>query len=96
MSKLPTLGAALRPEELPPHIDWLVDGARDLELQGFHDPDVLVAGDWKPRAAEVRKLLEKPQGPPGHAWPVLGAAGLERSRDARFGARAPGPSSRCV
>ena len=29
MSFLPTLGAALRPEELPSHIDWLVDGVRD-------------------------------------------------------------------
>ena len=69
MSKLPTLGAALRPEELPAHIDWLVDGARDLELQGFHYPDVLVAGDWKPRATEVRKLLENHKGRQGMHGP---------------------------
>ena len=69
MSKLPTLGAALRPEELPPHIEWLVDGVRDLELQGFHYPDVLVAGDWKPRAADVRKLLENHKGRQGMHGP---------------------------
>ena len=70
MSNLPTLGAALALEELPFHIDWLVDGVRDLELHGFHTPDVLVAGDWKPRASEVRKLLENHKGRQGMHGPT--------------------------
>lgn len=70
MSKLPTLGAALRPEELPPHIDWLIDGVRDLEIHGLHYPAGLIAGDWKPRAAEVRKLLKNHKGRQGMHGPT--------------------------
>ncbi|WP_421725060.1 sugar phosphate isomerase/epimerase family protein [Bauldia sp.] len=69
MTELPKLGAALRPEELSRHIDWLVDDDRDLELQGFHTPDALLS-DWKPRAAEVRKQLASHKGRQGMHGPA--------------------------
>ena len=61
MTSLPTLGAALRAEELDAHLDWLVEGQRDLELQGFHTPESLLS-DWKPRSADVRRKLANHKG----------------------------------
>lgn len=65
----PTLGAALRLEELEPHLDWLVEGARDLELQGFNTPEALT-GDWTLPAAEVRRLLSSHKGRQGMHGPA--------------------------
>lgn len=64
MSDLPILGAALRHDELAPYIDWLVQDARDLEIQGFHVPTVLEI-DWKAKAAEVRQTLAAHKGRKG-------------------------------
>jgi sugar phosphate isomerase/epimerase len=69
MTELPKLGVALLPDELPHHIDWLVDGSRDLELQGFHSPNSLLS-DWRPRAAEVRKQLASHKGRQGMHGPA--------------------------
>ena len=40
MSNMPMLGAAIPVQELEQHVDWLVDGGRDLELQSFHSAEV--------------------------------------------------------
>ena len=68
---LPILGAALRPEELAAHHNWLREKPRDLELQGFHGAEV--AGvDVKARAAEVRPLLDGLEGRIGMHGPFRG------------------------
>ncbi|MEO0914293.1 MAG: sugar phosphate isomerase/epimerase family protein [Pseudomonadota bacterium] len=68
---LPILGAALRPEELAAHHNWLREKPRDLELQGFHGADVEGA-DVKAKAAEVRPLLEGMEGRIGMHGPFRG------------------------
>lgn len=54
---LPALGAALDLRSLPKYRDWLLAEQRDLELQDFFKPEVL-DGDWKPLAADIKKLLD--------------------------------------
>lgn len=64
MTDLPLLGAALRIYELETYLDWLVQDARDLEIQGFHAPAVLEL-DWKAEAAKVKALLANHKGRQG-------------------------------
>jgi sugar phosphate isomerase/epimerase len=71
MSDLPILGAALTVEELPAHRDWLLELPRDLELQSFVDAEVL-DGDWRPLAAEARRLLDGHDGRLGIHGPFWG------------------------
>ena len=52
-----TIGAALMLHHLPAHRDWLIDGRRDLELQDFLRPDVLL-GDWPGLVAEAKRQLD--------------------------------------
>jgi len=52
-----TIGAALMAADLPRFRDWLIAGQRDLELQDFLIPEVLL-GDWQARVAEARRLLD--------------------------------------
>jgi sugar phosphate isomerase/epimerase len=52
-----TIGAALMLHDLPAHRDWLIDGRRDLELQDFLRPDVLL-GDWPGLVAEAKRQLD--------------------------------------
>ncbi len=65
------LGAALRPEDLPAHHNWLRELPRDLELQGFHGP-ALESVDVKAKAAEVRPLLAGMEGRLGIHGPFRG------------------------
>lgn len=51
------IGAALRLADLPTYRDWLIAGNRDLELQDFLRPEVLL-GDWRGLVAEARRLLD--------------------------------------
>ncbi|MEL6521399.1 MAG: sugar phosphate isomerase/epimerase family protein [Pseudomonadota bacterium] len=67
----PILGAALRPEELAAHHNWLRDLPRDLELQGFHG-DAVVGVDVKAKAEEVRPLLDGMEGRIGMHGPFRG------------------------
>ena len=55
-TSLPVLGAALQIDGLILLRDWIFERHRDLEMQDFAHPDVLL-GDWKPRAAEIRRML---------------------------------------
>ena len=58
MADLPlSIGAALMVEDLPTYRDWLIEGQRDLEVQDFLKPDVLL-GDWRARVAEAKRHLD--------------------------------------
>ena len=69
----PILGAALRPEELAPHHNWLREQPRDLELQGFHGP-AIEGVDVKEKAETVRPLLDGMEGRIGIHGPFRGFA----------------------
>jgi len=51
------IGAALMVAELPTYRDWLIEGQRDLEVQDFLRPEVLL-GDWQARVAEAKRHLD--------------------------------------
>jgi sugar phosphate isomerase/epimerase len=58
MANLPLkIGAALMVEDLPTYRDWLIEGQRDLELQDFLKPEVLL-GDWRALVAEAKRHLD--------------------------------------
>lgn len=58
MTGLPlSIGAALNVADLPTYRDWLIEGQRDLEVQDFLLPDVLL-GDWQGRVAQARAHLD--------------------------------------
>ncbi len=57
MADLPLpIGAALMVADLPTYRDWLIEGQRDLEIQDFYAPDLLL-GDWRARVAEAKAQL---------------------------------------
>lgn len=68
---VPIIGAALAVPELADFRDWLLEKQRDLEIQSFHDPDVL-RGDWTPLADEARKQLDGHTGRRGIHGPFWG------------------------
>lgn len=82
VSNLPTLGAALRVEDLEANIDWLVDGNRDLELQSFIDADTL-GGEWQPLARAATKLLANHRGRLGIHGPFWGLSLAAEDREVR-------------
>lgn len=51
------IGAALMVADIPAYRDWLIAGQRDLEVQDFLCPEVLL-GDWRAVVAEARRLLD--------------------------------------
>jgi sugar phosphate isomerase/epimerase len=58
MADLPLkIGAALMVEDLPTYRDWLIDGQRDLELQDFLKPDLLL-GDWRGLVANAKRHID--------------------------------------
>lgn len=58
MADLPLpIGAALNVDDLPTYRDWLIEGQRDLEVQDFLLPVVLL-GDWRDRVAQARVHLD--------------------------------------
>ncbi|MEM6609275.1 MAG: sugar phosphate isomerase/epimerase family protein [Pseudomonadota bacterium] len=58
MGDLPlSIGAALNVADLPTFRDWLIEGERDLEIQDFYAPEVLL-GDWRALVAEARRHLD--------------------------------------
>ncbi len=68
---LPAVGAALRVQELPDYVDWLLDAQRDLEIQDPIWADVL-DGDWRGLVAQARTLLDGHTGRRGVHGPFLG------------------------
>lgn len=65
------VGAALRSENLPPHLTWLLEKQRDLELQDPVDFEFL-DGDWQSRAREIRAMLDGYHGRLGVHGPFSG------------------------
>ncbi len=58
MAQLPLpIGTALYVADLPTYRDWLIEGQRDLEVQDFLFPEVLL-GDWKDRVAQAKAHLD--------------------------------------
>ncbi len=51
------IGAALMVADIPTYRDWLIDGQRDLEVQDFLRPDVLL-GDWRGLVTQAKHHLE--------------------------------------
>lgn len=70
-SDLPVVGACLPVAALPAHLDWLLSEQRDLELQSFHDAEVL-NGDWRSIAAQARDILSDYTGRLGLHGPFWG------------------------
>jgi sugar phosphate isomerase/epimerase len=70
-STLPVLGAAMPLDALEVHINWILDGQRDLELQDFITADVL-NGDWMPLVQRASKLLDGYTGRLGIHGPFWG------------------------
>lgn len=67
----PTIGAALRLDDLEAHRDWLFAAPRDVELQDFHSPEAL-SGDWRPQAERARAALDGLPGRLGIHGPFWG------------------------
>lgn len=74
------IGAAMMTEDLPDHRDWLLDGQRDLELQGFLSPRVLT-GDWEAQVAVARAHLDGHTGRLGIHGPFIGFSIATRDPD---------------
>jgi sugar phosphate isomerase/epimerase len=70
-SEIPVIGAALAVPELVQFRDWLFEKDRDLELQTFHEPEV-ISGDWMPYAEEALRLLSGFRGRLGIHGPFWG------------------------
>ncbi|MEO1681160.1 MAG: sugar phosphate isomerase/epimerase family protein [Pseudomonadota bacterium] len=68
---LPILGAALPPQDLAQHHNWLRDKPRDLELQGFHG-DAVIGIDVKEKAEATKPLLDGMEGRIGIHGPFRG------------------------
>lgn len=69
----PVVGACLPVDALADHRDWLFDMDRDLELQTFHQAEVL-DGDWRTPADEAKRLLDGFKGRLGIHGPFWGFA----------------------
>lgn len=67
----PILGAALTTQTLAIHRGWILEQQRDLEIQDFFRAETL-DGDWRPVAAEVRRLLDGYTGRLGIHGPFWG------------------------
>jgi sugar phosphate isomerase/epimerase len=74
---LPKIGAAMRIESLPQHIDWLLAGQRDLEIQDGAYFEVL-DGDWRGLAYQARQVLDGHQGRLGIHGPFISLTLLAR------------------
>lgn len=68
---LPILGACLPVSHLAQYRDWLFDGDRDVELQGFNLPAAM-DGDWRPMAEEANRILNGHKGRIGTHGPFVG------------------------
>lgn len=64
------------------HLEWLVDGLRDLEIQDFFDAELL-NGDWRARVAEAKLLLREHRGRVGIHGPFWGFSIGSRDVDVR-------------
>jgi sugar phosphate isomerase/epimerase len=70
VKQLPTLGAAMPIAKVPQHLDWLIEGARPLEIQDPIFPDIL-DGDWRASVRVARSLLADYTGQLGIHGPFI-------------------------
>jgi len=68
----PVIGAALAVQDLAGFRDWLFEKNRDLELQSFAEPELLISGDWQDLVAEARRQLDGYNGRIGIHGPFWG------------------------
>jgi hypothetical protein len=66
-----SLGAALMTNELEPHLEWLANGKRDLEIQDFCQHELL-DGDWQSVLGKTKELLKNYPGCIGIHGPFWG------------------------
>lgn len=78
----PVLGAALTLKTLEPHLPWLTEQPRDLEIQDFCEIENY-DGDWRGRAATLRGLLTGHQGRLGIHGPFWSMVLASRDPDIR-------------
>jgi sugar phosphate isomerase/epimerase len=71
LDHLPKLGASIHVERLPEHLNWLLDGQRDLELPDIFSPGILY-GDPRAFARKARSSLEGYSGLISIHGPFLG------------------------
>ncbi len=64
------IGAALMVANLPTYRDWLIADQRDLELQDFLRPEVLL-GDWQAVVTEAKRHLDGFEGRLGIHGPFI-------------------------
>ncbi len=57
MTSLPKIGAAMPSTKLPQYAEWLISGARDLEIQDPISWDVL-DGDWRSVTKHINSVLD--------------------------------------
>ncbi|MCS6932442.1 MAG: sugar phosphate isomerase/epimerase [Acetobacteraceae bacterium] len=81
-SSRPVLGACMPVAALADHAEWLVEDARDLELQDFCEAEVL-NGDWRERARAARALLAGHRGRLGIHGPFWGFSVASKDPDVR-------------
>ncbi|WP_066702803.1 sugar phosphate isomerase/epimerase family protein [Celeribacter ethanolicus] len=80
---LPVIGAALNVEHLPGFRDWLFEKDRDLEIQSFIWPEMLIKGDWHDLVAEARRHLDGYKGRLGIHGPFWGLSFTNPDPDIR-------------
>jgi sugar phosphate isomerase/epimerase len=68
---LASVGVGLMTDELEPHLEWLVSGKRDLELQDFFQHELL-DGDWQSVVTQAKSLLGDYPGRVGIHGPFWG------------------------
>jgi sugar phosphate isomerase/epimerase len=66
-----SLGAALMVDELGDHLEWLVNGKRDLEIQDFFQHELL-DGDWQSVVGRAKEMLKDYPGRVGIHGPFWG------------------------
>ncbi|PWK58100.1 sugar phosphate isomerase/epimerase family protein [Roseicyclus mahoneyensis] len=64
------IGAALMVADLPTYRDWLIGDQRDLEVQDFLRPEVLL-GDWQAVVTEAKRHLDGFEGRLGIHGPFI-------------------------
>lgn len=70
-ASLPVLGAALSRKSIPAYREWLLERQRDLEIQDFHQSELL-DGDWRATAREIKAMLDGHTGRVGIHGPFWG------------------------
>lgn len=68
----PVIGAAMAVGDLACYRDWLIEKDRDLELQDFASPELLISGDWQSLVDEARHQLDGWSGRLGIHGPFWG------------------------